>query len=65
MRWLGKWFMIAVVSLKDSIRKLTDDGKSFSRKGNTSDWQTLQTFKLKNQKGFEAAELYHFTDDTV
>jgi 2-C-methyl-D-erythritol 4-phosphate cytidylyltransferase len=58
---------IAVVSLKDSIRKLTDDGKSFFQERQYFRLvQTPQTFQLaKIKKAFEAPELYHFTDDAT
>jgi len=58
---------IAVVALKDSIRKLTDDGKSFFQERQYFRLvQTPQTFQLsKIKKAFEAPELYHFTDDAT
>lgn len=58
---------IAVVALKDSIRKLTDDGKSFFQERQYFRLvQTPQTFQLaKIKKAFETPELYHFTDDAT
>lgn len=58
---------IAVVSLKDSIRKLTDEGKSFFQERQYFRLvQTPQTFQLeKIKKAFEVLELYHFTDDAT
>jgi 2-C-methyl-D-erythritol 4-phosphate cytidylyltransferase len=58
---------IAVVALKDSIRKLTDDGKSFfQERQNFRLVQTPQTFLLsKIKKAFQVTELYHFTDDAT
>ena len=58
---------IAVVALKDSLRKLTDDGKSFfQERQNFRLVQTPQTFLLsKIRKAFEVTELYHFTDDAT
>lgn len=58
---------IAVVSLKDSLRKLTDDGKSFfQERQNFRLVQTPQTFLLsKIKKAFDVTELYHFTDDAT
>lgn len=58
---------IAVVALKDSIRKLTDDGKSFFQERQYFRLvQTPQTFQVsKIKKAFEATELHHFTDDAT
>lgn len=58
---------IAVVALKDSLRKLTDDGKSFfQERQNFRLVQTPQTFVLsKIKKAFDVTELYHFTDDAT
>ncbi len=58
---------IAVVALKDSLRKLTDDGKSFfQERQNFRLVQTPQTFLLsKIKKAFEVTELQHFTDDAT
>ncbi|MCH6198724.1 2-C-methyl-D-erythritol 4-phosphate cytidylyltransferase [Aquiflexum sp. LQ15W] len=58
---------IAVVALKDSLRKLTDDGKSFfQERQNFRLVQTPQTFMLsKIKKAFDVTELYHFTDDAT
>ncbi|MCL6259524.1 2-C-methyl-D-erythritol 4-phosphate cytidylyltransferase [Aquiflexum sp. TKW24L] len=58
---------IAVVALKDSLRKLTDDGKSFfQERQNFRLVQTPQTFLLsKIKKAFDVTELYHFTDDAT
>jgi 2-C-methyl-D-erythritol 4-phosphate cytidylyltransferase len=58
---------IAVVALKDSLRKLTDDGKSFfQERQNFRLVQTPQTFLLsKIKKAFEVTELYQFTDDAT
>lgn len=58
---------IAVVALKDSLRKLTDDGKSFfQERQNFRLVQTPQTFLLsKIKKAFTVNELYHFTDDAT
>ncbi|WP_144604431.1 2-C-methyl-D-erythritol 4-phosphate cytidylyltransferase [Algoriphagus algorifonticola] len=58
---------IAVVSLKDSIRKLTDDGKSFYQERQYFRLvQTPQTFQLeKIRKAFETTELPQFTDDAT
>ncbi|WP_373496283.1 2-C-methyl-D-erythritol 4-phosphate cytidylyltransferase [Aquiflexum sp.] len=58
---------IAVVALKDSIRKLTDDGRSFFQERQYFRLvQTPQTFQVsKIKKAFETPELYHFTDDAT
>lgn len=58
---------IAVVALKDSLRKLTDDGKSFFQERQYFRLvQTPQTFQIsKIKKAFEAPELHHFTDDAT
>jgi 2-C-methyl-D-erythritol 4-phosphate cytidylyltransferase len=58
---------VAVVALKDSLRKLTDDGKSyFQERQNFRLVQTPQTFLLsKIKKAFEVTELYQFTDDAT
>ncbi|WP_373522595.1 2-C-methyl-D-erythritol 4-phosphate cytidylyltransferase [Aquiflexum sp.] len=58
---------IAVVALKDSIRKLTDDGRSFFQERQYFRLvQTPQTFQVsKIKKAFETSELYHFTDDAT
>lgn len=58
---------IAVVALKDSIRKLTDDGKSFFQERQYFRLvQTPQTFQVqKIKKAFEVTELHHFTDDAT
>jgi 2-C-methyl-D-erythritol 4-phosphate cytidylyltransferase len=58
---------IAVVALKDSIRKLTDDGKSFFQERQYFRLvQTPQTFRVsKIKKAFEVVELHHFTDDAT
>lgn len=58
---------IAVVSLKDSIRKLTDDGKSFYQERQYFRLvQTPQTFQLeKIRKAFQATEIPQFTDDAT
>jgi 2-C-methyl-D-erythritol 4-phosphate cytidylyltransferase len=58
---------IAVMPLKDSIRKLTDEGKSFYQERQYFRLvQTPQTFQLsKIKKAFEIGELHHFTDDAT
>lgn len=58
---------IAVVPLKDSIRKLTDEGKSFFQERQYFRLvQTPQTFQLsKIKKAFQVPELVHFTDDAT
>ena len=58
---------IAVVALKDSIRKLQDDGKSiFQERQYFRLVQTPQTFQLaKIKKAFEVIELHTFTDDAT
>ncbi|WP_114747750.1 2-C-methyl-D-erythritol 4-phosphate cytidylyltransferase [Pleomorphovibrio marinus] len=58
---------IAVMPLKDSIRKLTDDGRSFYQERQYFRLvQTPQTFQLsKIRKAFEIGELHHFTDDAT
>ncbi|MFC3417208.1 2-C-methyl-D-erythritol 4-phosphate cytidylyltransferase [Algoriphagus hitonicola] len=58
---------IAVVALKDSIRKLTDDGKSFFQERQYFRLvQTPQTFQLaKIRKAFQVTELPQFTDDAT
>ncbi len=58
---------IAVVALKDSIRKLQDDGKSvFQERQYFRLVQTPQTFQVsKIKKAFEVPELHTFTDDAT
>ncbi|MFC5625190.1 2-C-methyl-D-erythritol 4-phosphate cytidylyltransferase [Algoriphagus winogradskyi] len=58
---------IAVIALKDSIRKLTDDGKSFyQERQNFRMVQTPQTFQVKKiKKAFAVTELQQFTDDAT
>ena len=58
---------IAVIALRDSIRKLTDDGKSFYQERQYFRLvQTPQTFQLaKIRKAFQATELPQFTDDAT
>ncbi|QDH77540.1 2-C-methyl-D-erythritol 4-phosphate cytidylyltransferase [Echinicola soli] len=58
---------IAVVPLKDSIRKLTDENKSFYQERQYFRLvQTPQTFDLKMIKqAFDVTELHHFTDDAT
>ena len=58
---------IAVVSLKDSIRKLRDDGKSFYEERQYFRLvQTPQTFQVeKIKKAFAVTELQQFTDDAT
>ncbi|WP_057937422.1 2-C-methyl-D-erythritol 4-phosphate cytidylyltransferase [Algoriphagus resistens] len=58
---------VAVISLKDSIRKLTDDGKSFYEERQYFRLvQTPQTFQVeKIKKAFAVTELPQFTDDAT
>ncbi|PZX47068.1 2-C-methyl-D-erythritol 4-phosphate cytidylyltransferase [Algoriphagus chordae] len=58
---------IAVVALKDSIRKLRDDGKSFYEERQYFRLvQTPQTFQVeKIKKAFTVTELQQFTDDAT
>ncbi|MBN3582656.1 2-C-methyl-D-erythritol 4-phosphate cytidylyltransferase [Algoriphagus aestuarii] len=58
---------IAVVALKDSIRKLGDDGKScYQERQYFRLVQTPQTFLLsKIKKAFLATEIQQFTDDAT
>lgn len=58
---------IAVMALKDSIRKLTDDGRSFYEERQYFRLvQTPQTFQVpKIKKAFEVTELQQFTDDAT
>jgi 2-C-methyl-D-erythritol 4-phosphate cytidylyltransferase len=58
---------IAVVELKDSIRKLTGDGKSlYQERQYFRLVQTPQTFQVdKIKKAFEVSELPQFTDDAT
>lgn len=58
---------IAVVALKDSIRKLTDDGKSFYEEREYFRLvQTPQTFQIQKIKtAFDVTELHTFTDDAT
>jgi 2-C-methyl-D-erythritol 4-phosphate cytidylyltransferase len=58
---------IAVIPLKDSIRRLSDDGKSFFQERQYFRLvQTPQTFQLdKIKKAFQVPELVHFTDDAT
>ncbi|WP_215226053.1 2-C-methyl-D-erythritol 4-phosphate cytidylyltransferase [Echinicola shivajiensis] len=58
---------IAVVPLKDSIRKLTDSNQSFFQEREYFRLvQTPQTFDLaKIKKAFDVTELRHFTDDAT
>lgn len=58
---------VAVISLKDSIRKLSDDDKSFYRERQYYRLvQTPQTFQIeKIKKAFEAEEIPQFTDDAT
>ncbi len=58
---------IAVVDLKDSIRKLTEDGKSFFQDRQSFRLvQTPQTFLLdKIKKAYEVSEIIYFTDDAT
>ncbi|MFC4872776.1 2-C-methyl-D-erythritol 4-phosphate cytidylyltransferase [Negadavirga shengliensis] len=58
---------ITVVPLKDSIRKVTDDGKSFYQEREYFRLvQTPQTFRLdKIKQAFDTEERYYFTDDAT
>jgi len=58
---------IAVVPLKDSIRKLTNEGKSYYQERQYFRLvQTPQTFQVeKIKKAFEVEELQQFTDDAT
>jgi 2-C-methyl-D-erythritol 4-phosphate cytidylyltransferase len=58
---------VAVISLKDSIRKVTDEGKSFSKERQYYRLvQTPQTFQVeKIKKAFSAGEIPQFTDDAT
>lgn len=58
---------VAVVSLKDSIRKLSDDGKSsFRERQRYRLVQTPQTFQVeKILKAFQVTEIPEFTDDAT
>lgn len=58
---------VAVVALKDSIRKLMDDDRSFYQERQYFRLvQTPQTFDIqKIRKAFEVAELPQFTDDAT
>ncbi|MBY5952383.1 2-C-methyl-D-erythritol 4-phosphate cytidylyltransferase [Algoriphagus marincola] len=58
---------VAVIALKDSIRKLTDDGKNFYQERQYYRLvQTPQTFDLKRiRKAFQVTELPQFTDDAT
>ncbi|MDI1325010.1 MAG: 2-C-methyl-D-erythritol 4-phosphate cytidylyltransferase [Algoriphagus sp.] len=58
---------IAVVELKDSIRKISDDGKStFQERHYFRLVQTPQTFQIEKIKmAFEVTELPQFTDDAT
>ena len=58
---------IAVVDLKDSIRKVTDEGKStFQERQYFRLVQTPQAFQIeKIKKAFEVTELPQFTDDAT
>lgn len=58
---------IAVIPLKDSIRKVTEDGKSyFQERQYFRLVQTPQTFQVKKIKeAFEVDELPQFTDDAT
>ncbi len=58
---------IAVIALKDSIRKLRDDGKSFYEERQYFRLvQTPQTFQVeKIKKAFTVTELQQFTDDAT
>ncbi|RIW17055.1 2-C-methyl-D-erythritol 4-phosphate cytidylyltransferase [Algoriphagus lacus] len=58
---------IAVVPLKDSIRKVTEDGKStFQERQLFRLVQTPQTFQIsKIKQAFEVTELPQFTDDAT
>lgn len=58
---------VAVIALKDSIRKLRDDGKSFYEERQYFRLvQTPQTFQVeKIKKAFAVTELQQFTDDAT
>ncbi|MDR7129073.1 2-C-methyl-D-erythritol 4-phosphate cytidylyltransferase [Algoriphagus sp. 4150] len=58
---------VAVIALKDSIRKLTDNGKSFYEERQYFRLvQTPQTFQVeKIKKAFSVTELQQFTDDAT
>lgn len=58
---------VAVIALKDSIRKLRDDGKSFSEERQYFRLvQTPQTFQVqKIKQAFKVTELQQFTDDAT
>lgn len=58
---------VAVVALKDSIRKVTWEGKStFQDRQDFRLVQTPQTFRIgKIKEAFQAAELPQFTDDAT
>ncbi len=58
---------IAVIALKDSIRKLKDDGKSFYEERQYFRLvQTPQTFQVeKIKQAFNVTELQQFTDDAT
>lgn len=58
---------IAVVPLKDSIRKLNDDGDSFFQERQFFRLvQTPQTFQVKKiKKAFQVTEIPQFTDDAT
>lgn len=58
---------IAVVPLKDSIRKISEDGSNtFQERQNFRLVQTPQTFQVeKIKKAFEVSELPQFTDDAT
>ncbi|MBN3520390.1 2-C-methyl-D-erythritol 4-phosphate cytidylyltransferase [Algoriphagus lutimaris] len=58
---------IAVIALKDSIRKLGDDGKScYQERQDFRLVQTPQTFLLsKIKKAFQVKEIPQFTDDAT
>lgn len=58
---------IAVVPLKDSIRKISEDGtNTFQERQYFRLVQTPQTFQIKKiKKAFEVSELPQFTDDAT
>jgi 2-C-methyl-D-erythritol 4-phosphate cytidylyltransferase len=58
---------VAVVALKDSIRKLADDGKSWYQERQYFRLvQTPQTFQIaKIKKAFQVTEMQQFTDDAT
>ena len=57
---------IAVVPLKDSLRKIHDSGSAFQDRRNFRLVQTPQTFQLaKILKAFDTEELSIFTDDAT